>query len=248
MMIPSSDPNYGPDLVQIFSLHTSVRCAFWISHARMSRSFNVATVRAIRTESLDTTDEYIMEDGSVVVCPPTTSLALRLKSSPSLTSKIILHLICWYPIGISSLRFSNTLTASRTFFISFVIAFHNKVSPFSFSIRIASSTVLVTRIPYLWVLSQYLCVFEMMRSRFRYTNLTHHEKDGSSDILFSTAYSASWTGYEYFISFSLFHVVLPSFHFRFTSQPFVVVTRCCIPLDVVTNASCCSTVPVYHLS
>ena len=89
MMVPSSDPNSRPALVQIFSLHNAVRYAFWISHARMSRSFNAAIVRAIRTESLETTYEYVMEAGAVVVCPPPTSLALRLKFSPSLTSKII---------------------------------------------------------------------------------------------------------------------------------------------------------------
>ena len=77
MMVPFSDPNSGPALVQIFSLHTAVRYAFFISHDRMSSSFSAAIVRAIRTESLDTTDEYVMEDGVVVVCPPPTSIALR---------------------------------------------------------------------------------------------------------------------------------------------------------------------------
>ena len=105
----------------------------------------------------------------------------------------------------------------------------------------ASSTVFGTRIPYLYVLSQCLWVFEMMRSRFHNTDLTHHAKAGSSDSMFSTVYSASWTGYESFISFIFFHVVLPSFHLSFTSQPFVVITRSCVPIDVVTNASCCST-------
>ena len=240
-MVPSYDLNSGTALVQIFFLHTAIRYAFWISHVRISRSFNAAIVRAIRTESLDTTDEYVVEAGAVVVWPPSTSIALRLKFSPSLTSKIIWHLICWYPIGMSSLRFSNTLKAGCTFFIYFMIAYHHKVSPLSLSIRMASSTALGTRIPYLWVLSQYLCIFKMMRSLFSHTNFTHHTKAGSSHILFSTAYSSSWTGYESFISFSLFHVVLPSFYLRFTSQVFVVVTRCWVLLDVVMNASCYST-------
>ena len=56
MMVPSSDPNSGPALVQIVSLHNAVRYAFWISHARMSRSFNAEIVREILTESLETTD------------------------------------------------------------------------------------------------------------------------------------------------------------------------------------------------
>ena len=182
-----------------------------------------------------------MDAGAVVVCPLPTRLALRLKLSPSLISDIIWHLICWYPIVMSSLRLSNTSKAGRTFFIYFMIDSHHKVSPFSFSIRMSSLTVLGMRIPYLWVLSQYLCVFDMMWSRFRNKILTHHVKDGSSGILFYTAYSVSWSAYESVISFSLFHVVFPSFHLRFTSQPFIVVTWRCVPLGVVTNASCCST-------
>ena len=67
MMVPYSDPNSGPALVQIFSLHTAVRYEFWISHARMLRSFNAAIVRTIQTDSLDTTNEYAMEAGAVVV-------------------------------------------------------------------------------------------------------------------------------------------------------------------------------------
>ena len=89
MIVPSSDTNSGPALVKIFTLHTDVRYAFWISHARMSRSFNAEIVIAIQTESLETTGEYVMEAGSFSMCPPPTSLALRLKFSPSLTSKII---------------------------------------------------------------------------------------------------------------------------------------------------------------
>ena len=54
----------------------------------MSRSSNAAIVRAIRTEYLDTTDEYMMEAGAVVVCPPNYQSCLNPEVSPSLTSYV----------------------------------------------------------------------------------------------------------------------------------------------------------------
>ena len=66
-MLPSSCQNSGPDIVNIFSLHSSVRYALWISNARMSRPFNAAIVSAILTESRDTTEEYVIEVGAVVM-------------------------------------------------------------------------------------------------------------------------------------------------------------------------------------
>ena len=54
--VPSSSQNSGPANVQIFSLQSAVRYMFCISQASISRSFNAAIVKAILTESLDTTD------------------------------------------------------------------------------------------------------------------------------------------------------------------------------------------------
>ena len=80
----SSSPNSGPANVQIFSLQSAVRYALCISQASISSSFNAAIVKAILTESLDTTDENVIEEGAVVVCPPPNSHPFLLKFSPSL--------------------------------------------------------------------------------------------------------------------------------------------------------------------
>ena len=88
------------------------------------------------------------------------------KLSPSLMLNIIRHLIYCYTIGRSSLRFSQTSNAGRTFFIYFIIASHHSVSPFSLSIWIFPFTVFGTLIPYLCVLIQNLCVLEIIWYRF----------------------------------------------------------------------------------
>ena len=65
--LPFKLPNSGPALVNIFSRHGAVKYAFWISHARISKSFKAAMVRAMRTLSLETTDAYVSNDGVFVV-------------------------------------------------------------------------------------------------------------------------------------------------------------------------------------
>ena len=82
--VPSYYPNSGTANVQIFTLKSAVRYAFCISQANRSRLFNAAIVKDILTESLDTTDENVIEEGAVFVCPPTTSRAFLLKFSLSL--------------------------------------------------------------------------------------------------------------------------------------------------------------------
>ena len=93
MMVPASCANSGPATVHIFSLHFAVRYAFCISHARMSKLFKAAMVSAIQTESRNTTDEYVIEAGATVICPPPTSRAFLRKFSPSLISNIMWHSI-----------------------------------------------------------------------------------------------------------------------------------------------------------
>ena len=64
-----------------------------MSYANMYSRFIAAIVNAIRTETLDTTDEYVIDSSAVVVCPPPTSRAFLRKFSPSLISKIMSHLV-----------------------------------------------------------------------------------------------------------------------------------------------------------
>ena len=122
--MPSSYPNSGPANVQFFSLQSAVRYAFCISQARISSSFNAAIVKAILIESLENTDENVIEEGDIFVCPPPTSCAFILKLLPSLISNIIWHLICWYHGGMSSLLPSYASNAGRIFFISCSMASH----------------------------------------------------------------------------------------------------------------------------
>ena len=66
-----------------------------MSHSNMSSPFSAAILNAIRTDSLETTDEYVIDAGAVVVCPSLTSRAFLRNFSPSLMSKIMWHLISW---------------------------------------------------------------------------------------------------------------------------------------------------------
>ena len=79
--VPSSSPNSCPENVQIFSLKSAVRYAFYILQASISSSFNAAIVKDIMTESLETTNDNVIEEGDVVVCPPPTRRAFLLKCS-----------------------------------------------------------------------------------------------------------------------------------------------------------------------
>ena len=93
MMLTSSKPNLGPAVVHMSSLHFDIREAFCKSHANMSIPFSATIVNAVRTESLETIDECVIDAGGVVVCLPPTSRNFLRKFSPSLMSKIIWHFI-----------------------------------------------------------------------------------------------------------------------------------------------------------
>ena len=86
-------------------------------------------VRAILTESLDTTYEYVIIAGASVMWPPATKHAFRLKFSPKFMSKIIWHRMNWCPFGISSFVPSNSSNAGLTFFISLQMASHHTLQP-----------------------------------------------------------------------------------------------------------------------
>ena len=82
--VPNSFPNSGPANVQIRFLQSDVRCAFCISQANISSFSNAAIVKAILTDSLETTNENVIGEGAGVVCLPPTSRAFILKFSNSL--------------------------------------------------------------------------------------------------------------------------------------------------------------------
>ena len=77
----------------------------------------------------------------------------------------------------------------------------------------------------------------MMRLRFSSTFRIHHANAGSPAIRCCTAYLAIYTGYKFFISLRVTHVVFPSFHWTRTSTPFVVSLQCFVTVSVVMNAS-----------
>ena len=121
------------------------------------------------------------------------------------------------------------------FFISWMIASHQRVAPFSWSIPTAYSTVFGTLSLYLWVFIEYHFVLDIIWSLLFKKYLIHHANYGSSKILFSTAYSAICTGYESLISLSLIHLVLPYFQWMQTSHPLIVFFLFLVPLLGMTN-------------
>ena len=53
-----------------------------MSHANISSPFSAAIVNAIWTESIETTYEYMIDAGAVVVCQPPTSRSLLRNFHP----------------------------------------------------------------------------------------------------------------------------------------------------------------------
>ena len=154
-----------------------------------------------------------MDASATVWCPSATSIAFLRKLSPNLISNIIWQVICWSPIGRSSLSPSNALKAGRIFLTSCEMVSHHRVSPLSLSIFTASFTVFGIRIPYLCVFCQYLlAVLDIIQSRFFNTCLVHQYNEGSSEILLWTDYSASWIGYDSFTSLIWFHLTYGWMH------------------------------------
>ena len=130
-----------PQMSKSFFWKSSFRYVFCISHTSISRLLNAEIVKAILSESLDTTYENVIEEDAADVCPTPTIREFLLKLLPRLISNIIWHLICWYPGGRSSFLPSYASNAGRTFFISCSMTSHHNVSPFSLSISMAYLTV-----------------------------------------------------------------------------------------------------------
>ena len=161
---------------------------------------------------------------------------------PHFISNIMWHFTCWYPGSMFSIPFSQVSKAIHTSFISLHMASHHKVSPFSSSDLFASAVSRGTLIPNLWFLVQYLdLVFAMIWFLFFVTKGTHHAKAGSCEIRDSTAYSVTFTGNDYFMSFRVTHLVEPSFHCTRISQPLVVSFRLFVTELAAINASWCFT-------
>ena len=72
-VFPLPYPCSKPATYHIFSLQGALRYAFPTSQAMTSRSFNYDMSKAMRTLSLDTTEEYVRLDGASVVDPLATT-------------------------------------------------------------------------------------------------------------------------------------------------------------------------------
>ena len=90
----------------------------------MFSPFSDTIANVIWNEYLETTDEYVIQAGALVVCRPPNSQNFLRKLSPSLMSKIMWHFISWQPIGRSSFLSPRTSNADVTFFISCELAPH----------------------------------------------------------------------------------------------------------------------------
>ena len=124
------------------------------------------------------------------------------------------------------MSFSQTSKVGLMLFIFWHMASQQRVLPFSSSNDFAACTDFEILTPNLCVRTQYFDFsFTMMQLHFNSTCWIHHENTGSPAIQRCTAYSVICTGYEFFISSRVIHVVLPYFHWTRTSNPFVVSLR-----------------------
>ena len=67
IVLPASGPNSGTAVVHIFSQQGAVIYSFCISHPSVDNPLSAAIVRLILTLSLETTDEYVMDEGNTVM-------------------------------------------------------------------------------------------------------------------------------------------------------------------------------------
>ena len=140
-----------------------------------------------------------------------------------------------------------TSKSGLMFFIYLHMESYQRLLPFFSSNSFASFTDLNILTPNLCIRNQYFDLsFQMMQLHFSSTYRIHYTNSGSPAIWRCTAYSAIYTGYKFFISLRVAHIVLPSFHCKRNSTPFVVSLRHFVPVRVVMNASCYFTsVPSY---
>ena len=133
-------------------------------------------------------------------------------------------------------------------FISLHMASHQRLFLFSSSNDVASCTDLGILTLNLCVQTQYLDFrFPMMRLRFSRTCHIHHANIGPPTIWCCTIYSAICTGYEFFISLRVPHVMLPYFKCTRTSTLFVVSLQRFVPVYVTMKTSCSFTSVPSHI-
>ena len=98
-----------PVYVQSFYLHFSLMYALSISYENIFKSFEDASINVILTLSLDTTLEYVIDDGSYVVLPSVTNLAFLVNFPSILISDIMCTLMFSYPGLIFHFLFSSVV-------------------------------------------------------------------------------------------------------------------------------------------
>ena len=156
-----------------------------------------------------------------------------LEKSSILIENTMWHFMYWEPIGGLSSS-SRILNATFAALISFYIAFLQRSFPFSLSKVKASSTVLGTLIPNLCVILWYLLLTAaMILCLFFKTWVVHQENEVSSLIPIASAYSATSTGYDSFMSLNLSHEVDLSFHSMQSYHPLVVFSLYVLPFNVI---------------
>ena len=161
-----------------------------------------------------------MDYGDVVVYPPATSIALRVKLLSFLISKIMCVPTYLNPgFTFPSLIWSGVtpiplkpLKRQGEFPFNFQLIFFQKVVPVCWSILYASSTYLGTWIPNLCVVLQFF--FDLRDNLVSFLkNMLHPPFEGGFSAMFSdTVYSASSTGFEYLRLFNSIQLKVPSFH------------------------------------
>ena len=189
--------------------------------ANMSSPFNAAYVKAIRTDSLDTTPANVDPSGSGVLCPSRTHHAFLVKSI--LTSHTRWPVTRCHPCS-TFCPCSSISNATPTLNISLASAFIQRSLPSFMLSSFACSTLVGILIPYLCLAWRTLVLSaNMMASLFRNVCGTHQANAGSSSIPLDAANSAVSIGYDSFISASLIHDSDWSFHLTRNHQPCVVL-------------------------
>ena len=135
IVVNFSVPNSVPASVQSFSLHLALRYELPLSHANIYKSFKGASRNIILMFYLDTTFEYVIDNGGAVVWPLATNLDCLLNSPSILMSNIMFTLRYLYPGIIFPFLVSPVVTSSSfsnaiwTFAVYFCNYLGSKVSP-----------------------------------------------------------------------------------------------------------------------
>ena len=192
-----------------------------MSAANTSSPFNAAYVKAICTNSLDTTPANVDLSGSGVLCPSRSHHAFLVNSI--LTSHTRWPVTRCHPRG-AFCPCSNISNATLMLNISLASAFIQRSLPSFMLSSFACSMLVGISIPYLCLA---WCILVLsantMASLFHSVCGTHPANAGSSSIPLDAANSAVSIGYDSFISASHIHDSDWSFHLTRNHQPCVVL-------------------------